>query len=83
MSKGKWLKVGQILTKKDGNGYNVKIDADVTLKKGTYLQVTKPQDEIQRLVANGIITEEQGEERLAKIPDFVKFNLILPPAKDE
>jgi hypothetical protein len=83
MSNGKpqWLNVGEILVSKKNSLY-VKIKQDVTLPAGTQLMIQDPRVKVQEAVDAGRLTEEQGEERLAKIPSFVKYNLVLPPAKD-
>lgn len=76
-----WPKVGQMLLSQKGS-YYVKFDQDVTIKAGETLMLRKPADEIASLVANGHLDQEKADERLAKIPDFVKFNVIKPPAND-
>lgn len=62
----KFTTVGQVQTKKSGDGVTVKITNDVTLKKGQYLTVRDPR---QR---KGIT-----QEQLDRIPDYVKHELTL------
>lgn len=79
MSKPQWTKVGTVMKRKDGNGTYLKIDlrrgkeelAELLLKSGMILNIQDPRKRAG-------ITEEQ----LAKIPDYVKAELYLPPAKD-
>jgi hypothetical protein len=74
--------VGQILKGKEGKGDYIKIDSDVTLTKGEFLElesastIRKRADE---LVANGKIDEEFAEklrESADKIPSFVRFRIV-------
>lgn len=86
-TKGKWLTVGTMSLKKPKEGsskkeYNFLVKEDITLKKGQYLTVQDPRETIKILLAKGFITEEQAQERLAKIPDWVKFDFVLSPQKD-
>lgn len=76
-SKSKWKKVGAILKSKNGNGFYIKIDEGITLSKGQTLNVQNPRDRIQSLADSGKITEKEAEERLAKIPDFVRYEVFL------
>ena len=79
MSKQQWTKVGTVMKRKDGNGTYLKIDlrrgkeelAELLLKSGMILNIQDPRKRAG-------ITEEQ----LAKIPEYVKAELYLPPAKD-
>lgn len=79
MSKQQWTKVGTVMKRKDGNGTYLKIDlrrgkeelAELLLKSGMILNIQDPRKRAG-------ITEEQ----LAKIPEYVKAELYLPPAKE-
>ena len=64
-----WLKVGSILRKKDGKGVYFKVANGVTLTKDSILTMQDPRER------KGIT-----EEQLAKIPDFVRFDVFLPPS---
>lgn len=79
-----WITVGTLTTKKDQSKgkYTFKVGADVTLKQGEYLVVQDPRERLKNLLTEGKISEEQYEERLAKIPDFVKFEFVKGPARD-
>lgn len=72
MSDSKWVKVGAILKSKEGNKKYIKIDQDVSLKKGQTLQIFDPRK-------SKFITEE----RLAKLPDYVLFDLFVAPDRDK
>lgn len=65
-----WEKIGTI--KKGDKGNYLKIEKDITLKKGQNLQVYNPRK-------SKFLTEEQ----IAKIPDFVMADVFLPPEKGE
>ena len=42
----------------------------------------KPEDEIMSLLANGIIDEATAEARKARLPENLRFNVVLPPPRD-
>lgn len=74
----KWTKIGAILkSKNNNNGFYIKIDQDVSLKKGDYVTVKNPRETVEELLSKGVLTEEQAQERLQKIPDWVKYELIV------
>jgi hypothetical protein len=79
--KSPWKPVGEILKSKAGKLY-VKFKEDFTVEAGSTLMIQDPRVNIQEGVTAGRMTEEQAEERLAKIPEFVRYNLILPPSKE-
>lgn len=62
--------VGQIKKRKDGTGDYFQASADFTIKKGMYLNLEKPQDQIKNImeaVSNGKMTEEKAEPIVAKL----------------
>lgn len=82
MSKPKWQRVGSMLASKNKEGsYYIKVEADIPA--GSILQMEKPREAIEKMVERGIITQEEADERINKVPDFVKFNLVLPPPKSD
>lgn len=83
----KWLKVGEILRGKDnaetgkkGELY-VKFKTDFAASAGTTLQIKEPRKSLDEAVTAGRLTEEKAAEYKAKIPSFVAYDLILPPAR--
>jgi hypothetical protein len=89
MSKPKRLKVGTILKGKDGKPDYIKVDNDVTLKKGEFLELESAKtmlakaDELENL---GKITPEIADkirERAEKIPSFVRFEITLVRKEDK
>lgn len=76
------MRIGQALKSKSGQTY-LKIEQDVTLKKGDALFLTKPADDIDYLVENGKLDKEAGEARKAKIPDFVIYNIKTAGTKTQ
>lgn len=86
MSKPKRIIMGQILKGKDGKGDYIKVDADVTLKKGEFLElenastIRKKADDLE---ATGKIDEDFANklrESADKIPSFVRFRIIKKEA---
>ena len=74
--------VAQILKGKDGKGDYIKVDQDVSLKAGEFLElessasIRKRADE---LLASGKIDEEFADklrEQADKIPSFVRFRVV-------
>lgn len=84
MSK-KWQKVGAVLKKKSGEGFYMKVEQDIPA--GTVLQLQNPVERVERLtqflVEKGEITQDEADTKIAAVPDFVKYDLILPPPKDD
>lgn len=68
------MKVGQALKSKGGETY-LKFEQDVVLKKGDALFLSRPVDDIDYLVKAGKLDKETAEQRKAKIPDFVIYNI--------
>ena len=71
-----------------GGGYSAKNLTELAnaLKgagqKGLSLQIEKPQDKIMRLAELGYIDEDKIEARLEQIPDYIKYEISLPPQDD-
>lgn len=76
--KKSWARLGSMLQAKSG-GYYLKFEEDVTIKAGETVLLRKPADEVQRLADRGVIDQAKADERIAKIPEFVKFNMVKPP----
>lgn len=76
-----WKKVGSLRKSQKGDNY-IKIDDDVTLKKGAALQLKDPRKSLDQAVENGRMSAENAAERKAKIPDYIRYELILPPDKE-
>ncbi len=72
----KWNKVGS-LRKSQKGGLYIKLDADVTLTKGTSLSLQDPRKSIQGLADQGKITSDQASERLSKLPEYIKYDVFL------
>lgn len=79
----KWETIGTVLAKKDGKGTYIKMKKDVHLREGTIVQVQDPRDTVDVLLGKGVITSDQAADRKSKIPDFVKFDLVLPPPQSK
>lgn len=93
----RWLTFGKILKSKKGTlyiqvekGLKITIEGELyngqkiekrLLEGGESIQLEKPQDEIDRMVENEIMTQEEGEFRKGKIPEFVRYTLKVPPKK--
>lgn len=75
-----WLKLGTLRKGKEGKLY-LKFDEDVTLKKGDVVQLQDPRKSVGRLQEKGFLDEAKAAERLAKIPDYIRYEMNLPPKK--
>lgn len=64
---------------KDGNKtYYIKLEDEFAELLGNqYIRVDRPDAALNAMLMNETIDEVEYEERLAKIPDFVKFNFTL------
>lgn len=84
MAKWKRNTVGSVLKPKDGNagGDYIKFSKDVVFKAGTTLKLESKKQQLENLqaaVAAGKLSAENGEaakDRLDKIPDFVRFEIV-------
>ena len=75
-------KVGYVSKSKTGKSI-ITVEQDMMLKKGDKLILTKPAENIDSLVKNGIISEEAGEQRKSTIPDWKTYEVSkLPPMKN-
>lgn len=72
----KWTKVGSLRKSKAGGLY-IKVDANVTLKKDSALNLQDPRKKVQSGVDAGRLTETQAEEMLAKIPEYIRYDVFL------
>jgi hypothetical protein len=74
--------IGSIVKGKDGKPDYIKMSADVTLKQGDFLNLESKASQLKGLeaaVANGKLSGEIAEtikERLEKIPEFVRFQIV-------
>lgn len=48
-------------------------------QKGISLQIEKPEDKIRKLASLGYIEEGDLESRLDSIPEWLKYEIVLPP----
>jgi hypothetical protein len=71
-----WKKVGSIRKSKKGNLY-IKFDSDVTMTKDSVLQIQNPRDKVQALMKSGKLSEQEGNERLAKIHEYIRQEIYL------
>lgn len=75
-----WKKVGS-LRKSDKGDFYIKIDEQVTLDKGSIVQVQDPRKRIKAAVESGKLTKDAGDEMLGKIKEFIRYELVLPPKR--
>ncbi len=73
--------VGYLKQSKAGNQVLV-VEQDITLEKGSMIILRAPSDEAESLARNGIITEEQAQERISKIPDWKLAVAKVLPKRD-
>lgn len=70
-----WNKLGQLKKSKKGSLY-IQLEKDVTLKSGASLQLQDPRKGIQRGVESGKLTQEAADEKIARVPEFVKYDVF-------
>lgn len=75
-----WLKVGAVRKGKEGNHY-IKIFEAVALQKDDVLQLQNPRTKLKDSVAAGRLTEEQAQAHLEKLPEYLVYDVVLPPRK--
>lgn len=68
--------VGYVSKSKAGN-IMITVEQDVVLKAGDKLIQRKPAEVIDGLVERGIITEEKGEERKEKTPEWKLYEVSV------
>lgn len=77
----KRINVGAIIKGRDGKADYIKVNEDVVLKKGEYLNLESKASQIASITAaieNGKLSSEVGEKMLAnveKTPEFIRFNI--------
>lgn len=70
---------GSVLTDKNNSKkFYIKIKKDVTLREGDVVHLNTIEENMNRLVKSGKITEEEAQERINKL-NFIKYSLTLPP----
>jgi hypothetical protein len=84
--KNKYHKLGAILEKKDGGVY-LKFDTEFNLEgltlngaPVTSIQIEDPTAKFDRMVASGKISEAEADEKAAKVPSFVLFEVQVVTA---
>ena len=75
-AKTKWTKVGTLKKSKAGNLY-VSVENTVTLNKDANIMLKDPRKELEASKVDGRRDAKKADEMIAKIPDFVKYNLYL------
>lgn len=75
-----WKTVGSVRKNEKGNFY-LKVTEGITLSKDDVLQLQDPRKKLKESVAAGRLTEERAEELANKIPEYVKYDVVLPPKK--
>lgn len=75
-----WLKVGAV-RKADSGAHYIKVFEAVSLKKDDVLQLQNPRTKLKESVAAGRLSEEEAEKRLAALPEYLVYDVVLPPRK--
>lgn len=77
-------RLGYVSKSQNGN-ILITVEQDMVLKKGDKLMQRKPADNIESLVANGVISEDEGDKRKASLEKNAPWKLyevdLLPPLK--
>lgn len=71
----KWTQIGSLRKSKKGGLY-IKVDADVSLKKDAALQLQDPRKKLDEAVAAGRMEQGEADEKKAKIPDYIRYNVV-------
>ena len=80
--RSKWLQFGNIRAGKEEGTFYIKITEDINLKAGENISVRTPEEGIKGLLEKGFIDETQAEERIAKVPEYIRYELLAKPLKD-
>jgi hypothetical protein len=78
----KYVNLGVIMSGKDGGSY-IAIDSKVELVingtkfTGKYISLNSPADKFARMLQKGSITEQEYEDKVAKIPEFIKKDVVV------
>jgi len=67
-------KVGQVLKSKAGKTY-LRFEKAVNIAEGEALFISTPAEDIEFLVTSGKITRQEADDKLAKVPSFVLYNI--------
>jgi hypothetical protein len=73
----KWTKVGSVRKAKSGKGSYVYFDSDLTVKKGSMLQLQDPRVKLTESLAAGRLDEKRAEEIRSKIPEYITREVFL------
>lgn len=73
---GTWTKVGTLKKSKAGNLY-ISVGETVTLPKDANLMLKDPRKGLAEAKAKGRMEPEAADAAIAKIPDFVRFDVYL------
>lgn len=76
-----WKKFGSVRVGKTAGNYYMKIDTAITLSPNDAVFLQDPRKKLKESVAAGRLTEERATELSAKIPEYIKYDLVLAPAK--
>lgn len=77
-----WTKVGSLRKSKHNGAFYIQVDGDVSLKKGTTLSVQDPRKKLQESVEAGRLTQERADEMLAKIPEYIRYEIFVTPPRE-
>lgn len=75
-----FIPIGGILEKKDGGFYlalpkDSELEFTLNGEPVKYFNVEDPTAKFERFVQSGVMTEQEAQERIDKIPDYVIFEM--------
>ena len=73
-------KLGSLRKSEKGSLY-IKIDEGVSLDAGAVIQLQDPRKKLDESVEKGRLSQERADEIRAKIPDYIRYELVLAPPK--
>jgi len=76
-----YVTLGSVMVGKDGSSYiSVSKDVQITINgktfSGKYISLQSPADKFKRMADKGTITQDEAAEKIAKIPEYVKKEVV-------
>lgn len=76
-----WKKFGSVRVGKTPGSFYMKIDSAITLGPNDAVFLQDPRKKLKESVAAGRLEEGRAAEMAAKIPEYIKYELVLAPPK--
>lgn len=76
-----WKKFGSVRVGKTAGQFYMKVDSSITLGPNDAVFLQDPRKKLKESVAAGRLDEARATEMAAKIPEYIKYDLVLAPPK--